>query len=144
VRGILSFLLEALGRPIGHGCWVYPMMRGRGNTSGGVDVECLPEHRNPAQLGTTVVGKVGVSAPRHSHVGSDHRMPKSVIVEPSTRETFAPRELADAYKKFMEHGPQYLDAESGVEVSVYRFGTRVLIVYEEPESGLVILSHPTP
>ena len=140
MRGILSALLEALGRPIGHGCWVDPMMRGRGNASGGVDVECLPEHRNPAQLGTTVVGKVGVSAPRHPHV--DHRRPTGVIVEPSTSETFAPRELAYAYKKFMEHGSQYLDAEGGIEVSVYRFGMRVLVVYEEPGAGLVVFTHP--
>ena len=70
-------------------------------------------------------------------------MPSGVIVEPSTRETFTPRELADAYKKFMEHGPQYLNAESGIEGSVYRFGTRVLIIYKEPETGVVVLIHPT-
>jgi hypothetical protein len=69
-------------------------------------------------------------------------MPTSVIVEPSTRETFTPRELTDAYKRFMKHGPQYLDAESGIEGSAYRFGTRVLIVYEEPETGVVVLIHP--
>jgi hypothetical protein len=70
-------------------------------------------------------------------------MPIAVIVEPSTRETFTPRELADAYKKFMKHGPRYLDAESGIEGSVYRFGTRVLVVYEVPETGVVVLIHPT-
>jgi hypothetical protein len=70
-------------------------------------------------------------------------MPIAVIVEPSTRETFTPRELADAYKKFMKYGPRYLDAESGMEGSVYRFGTRVLVVYEEPETGVVVLIHPT-
>ncbi len=70
-------------------------------------------------------------------------MPTGVIVEPSTSETFAPGELADAYKKFMEHGSQYLDAESGIEVSVYRFGMRVLVVYEEIGAGLVVLTHPT-
>jgi hypothetical protein len=70
VRRILSILSEALGRPIGHGCWVDPMMRGRGNTLGGVQEECPPEHRGPAKLGTKVVGKDGVSAPQHSRTGS--------------------------------------------------------------------------
>ena len=70
-------------------------------------------------------------------------MSTGVIIEPRTRETFTPRELTDAYKKFMKHGPRYLDAESGIEGSVYRFGMRVLVVYEEPETGLVILIHPT-
>jgi hypothetical protein len=141
VRRILSVLLGALGRPIGHGCWVDPMMRGRGNPLGGVEVECLPERHDPAQLGTTVVGKDGLSATRHS--ARDHRMPIGVIVEPSTRETFMTRELADAYKEFLASGPRYLDAQSGIEGSVYRFGTRVLVVYEEPETGLVVLIHLT-
>jgi hypothetical protein len=66
-----------------------------------------------------------------------------VIVGPGTRETFTPRELTDAYKKFVKRGPRYLDAESGIEGSVYRFGVRVLVVYEEPETGLVVLIHPT-
>ena len=70
-------------------------------------------------------------------------MSTGVIIEPRTRETFTPRELTDAYKRFMKHGPRYLDAESGIEGSVYRFGTRVLVVYEEPETGLVVLIHPT-
>jgi hypothetical protein len=69
VRRILSVLLEALGRPIGHGCWVDPMMRGSRDALGGEEVECLPKHRGSAQLGTTVVGKDGVSAPRHSRAG---------------------------------------------------------------------------
>jgi hypothetical protein len=117
VRRILSVLLEALGRPIGYGCWVDPTMRGRANTVGSVEVECPPEHH-------------------------DHRMPIAVIVEPSTRETFSPGELADAYEKFMNHGPQYLDAETGIEGSVYRFGARVLVVYEEIEPRVVVLIHP--
>jgi hypothetical protein len=54
-----------------------------------------------------------------------------------------PRELADAYEKFLASGPRYLDAQTGIEGSVYRFGTRVLVVYEEPETGLVVLIHPT-
>jgi hypothetical protein len=53
-----------------------------------------------------------------------------------------PRELADAYEKFLASGPRYLDAQTSVEGSVYRFGTRVLVVYEEPETGLVVLTHP--
>jgi hypothetical protein len=65
------------------------------------------------------------------------------LVEPSTRETFMPRELAEAYKKFLASEPRYLDAQSGIEGAVYRFGTRVLVVYEEPETGLVVLIHPT-
>jgi hypothetical protein len=68
---------------------------------------------------------------------------KSVVVEPSARETFTPRELADAYKEFTEHGPHYLDAETGLSASAYRFGERVLLVYEESETGLVVLIHPT-
>jgi hypothetical protein len=70
-------------------------------------------------------------------------MPIGAIVEPSTRETFTPRELADAYEEFLASGTRYLDAQSGIEGSVYRFGTRVLVVYEEPETGLVALIHPT-
>jgi hypothetical protein len=141
VRRILSVLLEALGRPIGYGCWVDPTMRGRANTVGSVEVECPPEHHDLAQLGRTVIGKDGVSAPRI--LARDHRMPIAVIVEPSTRETFSPGELADAYEKFMNHGPQYLDTETGIEGSVYRFGARVLVVYEEIEPRVVVLIHPT-
>jgi hypothetical protein len=70
VRRILSVLSEASGRPIGHGCWVDPMMRGSGNTLGSMEAECLPEHHDPARLGTTVVEKDGVSAPRTSRAGS--------------------------------------------------------------------------
>jgi hypothetical protein len=64
-------------------------------------------------------------------------------VTPSARETFTPRELAAAYKQFKEHGPQYLSDETGLRASAYRFGRRVLIVYEESETGLVVLIHPT-
>jgi hypothetical protein len=70
-------------------------------------------------------------------------MPTGVIVQPSAREKFTPRELTDAHKEFTKHGPRYLEAEGGTEGSVCRFGTRVLVIYEEPETGLVILSHPT-
>jgi hypothetical protein len=66
----------------------------------------------------------------------------SVVVDPSARETFTPRELADAYKEFKEHGAQYQDAETGLSASAYRFGERVLLVYEESEAGVVVLTHP--
>ena len=67
----------------------------------------------------------------------------SVVVQPSAREMFTPRQLADAYQQFIERGPQYLDTETGIKASAYRFGERVLLVYQESETGLVILIHPT-
>jgi hypothetical protein len=67
----------------------------------------------------------------------------SIIVVPSARDTFTPRELAAAYKEFTEHRPQYQDAETGLSASAYRFGTRVLLVYQESETGVVALIHPT-
>jgi hypothetical protein len=67
----------------------------------------------------------------------------SVVVSSSARETFTPRELADAYKHFEVIGPQYVDAETGLSASAHRFGERVLLVYEESETGLVVLIHPT-
>jgi hypothetical protein len=36
-----------------------------------------------------------------------------------------------------------VDAETGLRAAAYRFGTRVLLVYEESETGVVILIHPT-
>ena len=66
-----------------------------------------------------------------------------VVATPGARETFTPRELAEAYKAFIRRGPQYLDAESGIKASVYRFGERVLLVYQESETDLVILVDPT-
>jgi len=68
---------------------------------------------------------------------------RSVVVMPSAREAFTPRELTDAYEQFLERGPQHVDAESGLEASAYRFGERMLLVYEEAETGLVVLIHPT-
>ena len=62
---------------------------------------------------------------------------------PSARETFTPRELVAAFKEFIERGPQYLSIETGIRASSYQFGTRVLIVYQEAETGLVMLIHPT-
>ena len=67
----------------------------------------------------------------------------SVVVTPSARETFTPRELADAYEDSEKRGPQYVSAESGLRAAVYRFDERVLIVYEESEAGVVVLIHPT-
>jgi hypothetical protein len=67
----------------------------------------------------------------------------SVVVNPSAREASTPRELAVAYEDFIERGPQYLDAETGIKASAYRYGERVLLVYQESEAGLVILSHAT-
>jgi hypothetical protein len=71
------------------------------------------------------------------------RSATSVVVEPSAREAFTSRELADAYKDFEKQGPQYSDAETAVKAAAYRYGERVLVVYEESEAGVVILStHP--
>ena len=64
-----------------------------------------------------------------------------MVVDPSARETFTPRELVAAYKKFTEHRAQHLDAETGLSASAYRFGERVLLVYEESETGVVVLTH---
>ena len=66
-----------------------------------------------------------------------------VVVEPSARKAFTPRELADAYKEFIECGPQYLNAETGLSASAYRFGERVLLVYEESKTSLMVLIHPS-
>jgi hypothetical protein len=64
----------------------------------------------------------------------------NVVVTPSARERFTPRELSAAYEDFLERGPQYLNAETGLKVSAYRFGERVLIVCDEPEAGVVLLA----
>ena len=65
----------------------------------------------------------------------------SVVVTPSARETFTPHELTAAYKEFKEHMLQYLNAETGRRAAAYQFGTRVLIVYQESETGVVVLSY---
>ena len=67
----------------------------------------------------------------------------SVFITPSAREMFTARELTDAYEQFRERRPQYPDAESDLRAAAYQFGTRVLIVYEESETGVLVLSHPT-
>jgi hypothetical protein len=66
-----------------------------------------------------------------------------VVVQPSARETFTPCELIAAYKQFTGLGPQYVSAESGIGAAAYQFGERVLLVYEESETGLVVLIHPS-
>ena len=65
----------------------------------------------------------------------------SVVVTASARERFTPRELADAYKHFKEQGPQYQDAETGLSASAHRFDERVLVVYQESETDVVVLIH---
>ena len=67
----------------------------------------------------------------------------SVAFTPSAREMFKPRELVAAYKEFTEHGGHHQDAETGLRASAYRFDERVLLVYEESETGVVVLIHPT-
>jgi hypothetical protein len=64
-------------------------------------------------------------------------------VDPRARETFTPRELVAANKEYTKHGGQHQDAETGLRAAAYRFGERVLLVYEESETSLVALIHPT-
>ena len=66
-----------------------------------------------------------------------------VVVDPSARKRFTPGELTDAYEHFKERGPQYVSAETGLRAAAYRFRECVLVVYEEPETGVVVLSHLT-
>ncbi len=61
-----------------------------------------------------------------------------VVATPSARETFTPRELSAAYEDYTEHGPQYVNAETGLRAAAYRFDERVLIVCEAPQSGVVL------
>jgi hypothetical protein len=65
----------------------------------------------------------------------------SIVVQPSARETLTPRALATAYRDFTESGPRYVNAQSGLKASAYQFGTRVLIAYEEAETGVVLHVH---
>jgi hypothetical protein len=92
----------------------------------------------PGAASTKFVGVVGGA------LGSEGLLAvtTSVVVTPSAREMFTPRELSDAFKEFKELGPQYVSAESGLRAAAYRFGERVLLVYEESETGLVVLTHP--
>lgn len=63
---------------------------------------------------------------------------RSVVVVPSARETFTPRELAGAYKIFKEHGLQYLSAETGLRASAYRSGEHLLGFGLEDEHHLLL------
>jgi hypothetical protein len=64
----------------------------------------------------------------------------SFVVTPSARETFTPRELIAAYTQFIERGAQYLSAESGFRAATYQFGRRVLIVYQESETDVMVFN----
>jgi hypothetical protein len=64
----------------------------------------------------------------------------NVAVTPSAREAFTPRELSAAYEDYTEHGPQYVNTETGLRATAYRFGARVLIANDEPKSGVVMLA----
>jgi hypothetical protein len=66
----------------------------------------------------------------------------SVVVTTSARMTFTPHELSAAFEDFAQHGPQYRNAETGLEAAVYHFGARVLIVCKEPETDLAVLTTP--
>jgi hypothetical protein len=67
----------------------------------------------------------------------------SVVVLPSAHKRFTPSELVAAYEDFVGGEPQYVDAETGLRASAYRFGTRVLIIYQQSETDIVVLIHPT-
>jgi hypothetical protein len=67
----------------------------------------------------------------------------SLVVKPSAHERFTPRELIAAYEDFIKSEPQYVDAETGHKATTYLFGAGVLLVYEEPETHVVILCHPS-
>jgi hypothetical protein len=64
----------------------------------------------------------------------------NVVVTPSARERFTPHELSAAYEDYTEHGPQYVNAETGHRATAYRFDVRVLIACEEPETGVLMLA----
>ncbi len=64
----------------------------------------------------------------------------NVMTTPSAREKFTPRELSVAYEDYTERGPQYVNAQTGLRATVYRFGARLLIVCQEPESGVMMLA----
>ena len=64
----------------------------------------------------------------------------SVLVNPSARETFTPHELTAAYEDFTERGPQFVNVETGLGTAAYNFGTRVLMVYQEVEAGVVVIA----
>jgi hypothetical protein len=51
--------------------------------------------------------------------------------------------LTAAYKDFTKRGPQYQDGVTGLRAAAYSFGERILIVYQESETDVVVLIHPT-
>lgn len=63
------------------------------------------------------------------------------MVQPSARERFTSSELCEAYEDFVRDEPRYVDVETGIKAATYRFGMRVLLVYEESETGLIVLLH---
>jgi hypothetical protein len=63
----------------------------------------------------------------------------SLVVLPGALEAFTPRELVGAYEDFVGGEPQYQDAERGIKASAYSYDSRVLIVYEESETGSFVL-----
>jgi hypothetical protein len=65
-----------------------------------------------------------------------------VVAQPSAREEFTARELVAACEDFLEDEARYCDAETGLKAAAYRFGARVLFVYEEPETGVIVLLRP--
>jgi hypothetical protein len=65
------------------------------------------------------------------------------MVQPSARAAFTLSELTDAYEQFKERAPQPLVAATVLRAAAYRFGGRVLFVYQESEGDAVIFIHPT-
>ncbi len=63
------------------------------------------------------------------------------MTTPSARERFTPHELSAAYEDYTEHGPQYVNVQTGHRAAAYRFDVRrVLLAWEEPETGVVMLA----
>jgi hypothetical protein len=52
------------------------------------------------------------------------------------------RKFIAAYEDFVRDESHYVDAGTGLRAATYRFGMRVLYVYEESETGLVVLLRP--
>jgi hypothetical protein len=63
----------------------------------------------------------------------------SIVVQTSACEIFTPRELRAALQEFLKRGPQRQDDERGVKAAAYCFGERVLLVYEESETDVMVL-----
>ena len=57
-----------------------------------------------------------LSEDAHPSAEREQEPESSVVVTPGARETFTPRELADAYEDFIKRGPQYLSVENGLRV----------------------------